>query len=532
MHAKLKGNKIALSFSYNPAVLRFIRTLDGRGYDPRHKEWLLPLTVSEVNLRNLQKLGFALDPAIFNAIKRDLTRVKVLEGISHQPDASLDTTLPMYHFQRVASSWMIASGSGINAYPVGTGKTLMTLAALEHLHCQRILIIAPKSLQYQWQAEINKWLPNWQTTVIDGNRAQRAKLYATSNPLLILSYDLARIDFDLLNSLPPWDVIVCDEAHRLGTVSTKTRKAIKQYQAAHRFGLTATPLMNHPAELYGLIDWCQPGALGSYKLFLERYTKRNKWGGILYTLNLKELSANVRRYMIRKELSELAVELPPLTIEDVPFDLSGKERALYHQLRAELLFDIEQSLINKVENPVLVQMTLVKMLRLLELCDSMELLGEDQTSSKLEILKDRLTDIGDNKVIIFSRFKRMINILERELEAFKPCVITGDITGQGRAAALEAFRSNPDRRIMLCSEAGGEGLNLEAANIIFHYDLPYSYGKYVQRNGRIARLTQTKPMMVYNLIARDSMDEKVAKIIAKKQDLAEILLGSDLTQIF
>ena len=84
---------------------------------------------------------------------------------------------------------------------------------------------------------------------------------------------------------------------------------------------------------------------------------------------------------------------------------------------------------------------------------------------------------------------------------------------------------------MISTEAGGEGLNLEAANIIFHFDLPYSYGKYVQRNGRIARLTQQKPMMVYNLIARKSMDEKVARIIAAKQDLSESLLMGDVREM-
>jgi len=333
----------------------------------------------------------------------------------------------------------------------------------------------------------------------------------------------------------PFDAIILDEAHRIGNF-TKTRRAIKQISqgSKHRYALSATPMMNSRApELYGIIDWCFPGALGAYRPYLDKFTIRNAWGGVLRTVNVDDLRQYIRRYMYYKPLSELEVQLPPITIEDIPFDLSQKERDLYTKITQEILFDIEQQLINKVENPVMIQNTLVKMIRLLECCDSMELLGSDTTSTKLEVLKDRLEDvaINGNKVIIFSRFTRMIEILKRELADYCPAVITGQITGQHRAEAVRAFGNDPKHRVLLCSEAGGEGLNLEMANVIFHYDLPYSYGKYVQRNGRIARLTQTKPMMVYNLVARQSMDEHIAKIIARKQDLSEQLLMSDLRRL-
>lgn len=539
MKATLANNHIVLSFRGNPAAIKFVRTIAGRSFDPGTRTWKLPLTVNEHTLRNLEKLGFSVDPAIFDAIKSRITRDADLERLEHQPDAALETALPLYPFQRTAAAWMSTAGGGINAYPVGTGKTMMTVATIEQLRAQRVLVVSPKSLLYQWQSEVNKWQPTWNTVVIDGPAAARHNLYfqyrtATTPAVLIVSYDIARRDFNLLKDMPKWDAVICDEAHRLGNVRTKTRKAIKLFESVRRYALTATPLMNHPAELYGIVDWCFPGSMGGYKDFLERFTFRNEWGAVLRAINVPELSRLVRRYMIRKELSELALELPPMTIEDIPFDLSEKERELYDQITAELLFDIERQLINKVENPVMIQNTLVKMVRLLECCDSLELLGADQTSSKLDILKDRLEDVAINgtKIIIFSRFTRMIEILKRELADYSPLVITGQITGQARAEAVRTFGDDPQCRVLLCSEAGGEGLNLEMANVIFHYDLPYSYGKYVQRNGRIARLTQKKPMMVYNLCARKSMDEKIARIIARKQDLAEELLGGgDIRQL-
>ena len=136
-----------------------------------------------------------------------------------------------------------------------------------------------------------------------------------------------------------------------------------------------------------------------------------------------------------------------------------------------------------------------------------------------------------NKAIIYTRFRRMAIILDRELQKWNPVLVHGEIKGEERARRVQKFKTDESVRLLIATEAFSEGLNLEEANIVVHFDLPYSYGKYVQRNGRIARLTQQKPMMVYNLIARKSMDEKVARIIANKQDLSEMLLGRDVREM-
>lgn len=326
-----------------------------------------------------------------------------------------------------------------------------------------------------------------------------------------------------------FETAIIDESHRCGNVRTKTYKALQKITQGsdHRYLLTATPMMNRPAELFGILNLVQSGCMGGYQPFLDRYIVRNKWGGMLFPINQSELAQKLKRYMVRKSLEETTPDLPPMTIEDIPFDLSEKERTLYDKLKKELLFQVEQYLIEKIEHPMVIQMTLTKMLILTELTCSLELLGEDKTSSKLEILKERLEDIllNGEKVIVFSRFEKMTSILARELTQYNPLLITGKITGEDRDIAVQKFQKDADCKLLISTDAGGEGLNLDAGSIIFHYDLPWSYGKYVQRNGRIKRLTQKKPMMVYNLVARKSMDVYMSKVLHAKAKLSNELLG-------
>ncbi len=208
--------------------------------------------------------------------------------------------------------------------------------------------------------------------------------------------------------------------------------------------------------------------------------------------------------------------------------MSKKEQALYQNIKKELLYEIDKHLIEKLENPMVVQQTLVKMLILMELTCSLELLGEDKESTKLQVLKEKLEDVFEDpevKVIVFSRFKKMMPIFIRELAQYNPLVISGDVTNQDRDAVRKVFQEDPSRRLLVSTDAGGEGLTLNRGDIIFHYDLPYSYGKYEQRNGRIKSLTKERPIMIYNLLANKSMDVYLAKMIKNKTQVSNEVLG-------
>ncbi len=326
-----------------------------------------------------------------------------------------------------------------------------------------------------------------------------------------------------------FQTIIYDEGHRANNVRTKTYKALQKISegSKHRYILTATPIVNSPVELFGILNIISPGCMGREYNFLDRYAVRNKWGGILYPINQEELADKIKVFMIRKTLEEVAPELPLMVIKDIPFDLSSKERKLYDRLVAEVLFEVEKQLIQKIENPTIIQSTLTKMIILAQLTCSMALLGEDNTSTKLDILKDMLEDIfpSDKKVIVFSRFKKMAVLLEKELKKYKPLLITGDVTGEDRNKAVQKFQNDDSRQLLISTDAGGEGLNLDAGSIIFHFSLPWSHGKYVQRNGRIKRLTQKKPTIIYNLIANKTIDAYTAKLLKNKKSVSDKVLG-------
>lgn len=528
MQASLDNNQIILSFPFSPTIVQFIRTLDGRRFNKTDRTWTVPVsTMTDEKLKNLAKLGFSVDPAINDAIKRDLSRAKELEGISSRPDVSFETSLPLYPFQRVVSAWIDKAGSCVNACDVRTGKTLMTLAVLRKRETQRVIIVCPKSVMYAWQNECKHWL-NRDVAVVSGNKAARDELYAKAPRWLITNYDLARIDIAALAAVD-YDALVCDEAHRLSGF-TKTRKALKQIKTPLRLLLTATPIQNKLVDVWGLLDFIQPGSMGSYQSFLQKHCYRDRYGNILSYTNTEELQNKIKRYVIRKTLAEAAPEMPPAIEEDLVIEFSEREQKLYDRLRSELLFEIDRMDISKINDPTTLQMTIVKTGKLLELCDSMELLGESQESSKLAALKEHLADnLQDNKALVFTKYRRMAGILVRELSEYNPLTITGQT--QKRQEVIGKFQAGNDHKVLVMTEAGGEGLTLSRASLVYHYDLPWSVSKAYQRTGRALALEKREPIISYSLLVKGAADMFIRRVLHKKQLLSEKILMSDIREM-
>ena len=531
MRVKLINNKINISFKYDWALVNWVKSLDAREYSATTRSWSIPLTSSLETIKRLQDKGFIVDNDVISHVEANHVKAREVEAIAVMSDTVFDSPLPLYDFQRVCCEFMVKTGSCLNASGVGTGKTIENIATTIKNGTKKNLVISPKSLLLPWEAEILRFAPQFKTFVVSGNKKEREEIYqrvrTCDDPhFLIISYELARID---ILSIGSYETLIIDEAHRCGNTRTKTYKVLKKLceGSKHRYLNTATPVMNRPSDLYGVINLIQPGFFGNWWSFMDHYTVRNSFGGVMFARNTEELAQKIKPFTIRKTLEECAPELPSMIIEDIKFDLSAKELDLYKKIKQEILFSIEEGMINKIESPMLLQHTLVKMIKLIQLTCSLSLLGDDNTSSKLEILKDRLEDLlaGDDKAIIFVQFKEMAKILERELKEYNPVMITGDVTGQDRADNLKKFQENDSHKILISTDAGGEGLNIDRANIIFHFSLPYSYGKYIQRNGRIKRLTQKKPMVVYNLIANKSLDVWLSKMIKGKSDLSNTILG-------
>lgn len=406
----------------------------------------------------------------------------------------------------------------------GVGKTAQMIHATKDY--DEVLIVTLASLKYQMREEILKWLPDAKVIVVQGDKEERASIWEDVRlgawQFVIINYELLLRDFPLMQK--DWDYIVCDEATRLSNIKNKQYKALRQLKSKHRLPMTGTPVSNRPDDVYGLLDWARPGCLGNWWDFMNRYVVRNPQKWIVGYRNMEELAVRIRPFMLRRTKEEV-LDLPDKIVASVPFELGAKERKLYDQLKKGLLLDIEQAEVNKIKSLSGMDLAVSKFGKLCELCDSMELLGEGTDSAKLAVLQDLLTTLNGSKVIIFTRFSRMADIIQRELGCLK---ITGDIDLVERMDILRQFELK--HNVLVMTNAGEYGLNIQAANVIIHFDQPMSIARKEQREGRAHRMGQTKKVLIYNLLADKTVDTAMFKRIEKKADLSRLLL-SDLKEL-
>lgn len=440
----------------------------------------------------------------------------------------------LYPFQLKSAQDLSTREFGADFSKTGVGKTLIAMGVMSLSGGRKFLVITPKSVSNQWD---NKFAAFWPEAQVfrPVKASQDARREAISNfvsyaslglnpAVLVLTYEQVRLDIAQVHEIP-FDIIYADEIHRIGNPLARTSKAMMVLKGRQRFGATATPLRSSPLQAFGIFNFLKPGLLGkNYFHFKFKFTVTNEQGWIQGYKNLDLLAEKIRPHYVMNTMEDAGVYMPPLIEEDVVFELSPGERKLYDNIRKEMLLEIEKYEISKIENPPGLYNPAVKIGKLQELTDSTELLGDNDKSSKLELLKDHLPDrlTEDNKVVIFTHFVRMAKILARELAQYKPRMIIGSV--DDRQAEIDAFDNDPDCRLMIVTTAGNEGIDLQKANVLYMYDVPLgSYGALVQTRGRIERFGQTKHMVMYYLMARGTVDVRLKNLLLKKKDMSEKL---------
>ena len=309
-------------------------------------------------------------------------------------NSTFKTTLPLFPYQVKGAEFLHRIGSGLLGDSPGVGKTLQVIALAEHTQAEKILVFCPAVLKHQWANELKIFVPHRTSVVIEGTKKERAELWKKDVHYYLVNYELLLRDFADMN-IREWDYIFADEATKISNARAKQSRMIKKLRAKRRIAMTGSPVSNRANEIWNLIDFCQPGVLGNYWGFIQRYCLKNKWGGIYGYANLEELRDKLKKYMIRRTKEEVLPELPEKITTDVPFVLSEEELALQKKIKMEILYDIQQSDINKIEYPMNLAYTIAKFQRLRMLADGLFLLGDNQRSTKLEVLKELLTEILD-----------------------------------------------------------------------------------------------------------------------------------------
>jgi hypothetical protein len=435
-------------------------------------------------------------------------------------------------YQREGLGWMEFlrefGFGGCLADDMGVGKTAQVLALLETRRTEGkgpSLVVAPRSLMFNWREEAARFTPR--LSVLEHIGAARNEASIAQHNLVLTTYGTLLRDAPALSQID-FDYVVLDEAQAVKNASTATAKAVRLLRGQHRLALSGTPVENHLGELWSLFEFLNPGMLGEAKVL--------KMAGGLARNPSEEarrlLAQALRPFILRRTKLQVARELPAKTEQTIFCELQGAQRKQYDDLRkhyrAALLSRVDQQGLGRSKMHVL-----EALLRLRQAACHPGLLDEKRVgepSAKLDTLLAQLSELREegHKALVFSQFTSLLAILRANLDAAGVRYEYLDGATRNRQAHVEAFQNDPDCGLFLISlKAGGLGLNLTAAEYVFLLDPWWNPAVEAQAVDRAHRIGQTKPVFAYRLIARDTVEEKVLELQKTKRSLADAILGED-----
>lgn len=324
--------------------------------------------------------------------------------------------------------------------------------------------------------------------------------------------------------------ILVSNCHRISNARAKTTKIIKKISTTYKICLSGTVIKNHLWEIFSVMDFLSPGLLGK-----NWWSFRNNWlitnpyipQMIIGVRDPHKLRETVAPFILHKTREEIALNLPALTEQTISFDLSTKELSVYKKLRDDFLLQLSDEKEETVGN------VLVKLMRLRQSCCSLELITDFKESSKLKILFDLLQDLKEEKILIFTEFAsfaRLIYLKLVENKFFAGC-ITGESSMEERNNQIDGFM-NGERMILVGTSAMSTGLNLQKATVVIHADQGWNEAMMDQRVSRAQRIGQKNNVVVYSLIARNTVDEWMAQLVKKKEQEIKFLTKKDIEDFF
>lgn len=421
---------------------------------------------------------------------------------------------------------------GILADDMGLGKTLqaisLLLATKKEGELGTSLIVCPASLVYNWLEEFNRYAPQLKAEVIVGTQKERALKIADVDKydVLITSYDLLKRDIAEYEG-KTFNYQFIDEAQFIKTHTTAAAKSVKTIRAMHKFALTGTPIENRLSELWSIFDYLMPGFLYEYESFKRDLETPIVKGGDEQAAN--RLKQMVGPFILRRLKQEVLTELPDKIEEVRMVRMDEKQQKLYDgQVVRTLNFVESQSKENLAKSKIQV---LAEITRLRQICCDPSLLFEDykERSAKRELCLETVKTAieGEHKVLIFSQFTSVLELLEKDLQesGINYYVLTGQTSKEKRLELVRKFNSDDVPVFLISLKAGGTGLNLVGADVVIHYDPWWNVAAQNQATDRAHRIGQEKVVSVYKLIAKGSIEEKILKLQEDKSNLAEEILN-------
>lgn len=414
----------------------------------------------------------------------------------------------------------------------GLGKTKIVIEALclamKRGEIEGVLVIAPMSLLYNWEQEVSKHsflIP----IVLKGTGREKRYKFLTGANFYIMNYEAVVAELERVKRFcKSFKIaIVLDESARIKDPSTQTTQALFELRlhSCKRIIISGTPVANKPVDLWAQYYFLDGGVLfgGDYKEFKTRFNEKTP----MYHVQLQELREQVTANSIRRCKNNV-LELPEKKFINIYVELSGKQLEMYSTLREELRLEVNnmsgEIIIDEAEN------ILKKMLRLTQIASNPALIDKDYSEEPVKfLLLDKIVNevvTRCDKAIIWTGFVENILLLKNRFSGHKPLVIYGDIPIKERTDIVKKFQESDNNKILIANPAAArEGLTLTRANNAIYLDRNFNLVDYLQSQDRIHRISQEKECNIYKILARNSIDEYIDKIIEVKKDIAQFLQG-------
>lgn len=458
----------------------------------------------------------------------------------------------LYPYQEQGAMHLAFGRRAMLADDMGLGKTVQAIAAaalLKELRdIQRVLIITPASLKHQWAREIRRFtsLP---VTVVEGGLLARRKAYRENSFFTILNYELVRRDLAELDALRP-SLIILDEAQRIKNWRSKTAQVVKRLKSRYAFVLTGTPLENRLDELYSILQFLDPRILGPLWHFNDRFYDLEQRADGSYKVigyrNFAELRSTIEPYSLRRTRDEVLKDLPSRIDNNFFVEMTDPQWNAYNEFSERVAKFLSISK-RRPLTPKEHEQLLMALLKMRIICNALALHDKEipakdreKTAPKLAELEHVLTDEiagnpagrgvnGGHKAIVFSQWSSMLALTEPVVKriGLGYVTLTGDVPSAKRGDLIQRFFDDPDCRIFFSTDAGGVGLNLQAASLVVNLDLPWNPAVLEQRIGRAHRHGQTRPVQVVNLIAQGTIEERMLDTLAAKRNVFAGVFGTE-----
>lgn len=416
-------------------------------------------------------------------------------------DFGLAWPRPLFPYQRVGIEALVQRPQVLLADEMGLGKTIQVIAALRRLVAAGAigagLVVVPAGLMMNWQRELKAWAPDLRLSTVVGSRVERFQAWRRPAQIYLVGYESLRADIgqEAVGGRS-WDVVILDEAQKIKNPSAELSIVVKRLKRTRAWALTGTPLENSLDDLVSILDFVAPGA----------------YDPDTYVVGLRRLLA---RYQVRRRRAEVLLDLPE-KLSSV-LELGGAQRATYEKAERDGIIWLKA-----LGRDLQISHVLELILRLKQICN---FCPETGASAKLADLRERLgrLEIAGERALVFSQFAQEpfgVRRLARELASFRPHVLAGDIEPAARAAVVDTFQRETDNRPMILSlKAGGVGLTLTAASYVFHFDRWWNPAVEAQAEDRSHRIGQRRPVHVYAYVTADTVEDRIAEILAGKREL-------------